>query len=297
MKIPKPSTPVILLVSGGLDSIITWLYLMKVYHLIVYPLFIRRGQRRQTLEENAVNYFSKLYQKKFPKYWTKPFKLDCQIPPANIRFPITIASNNQISSTGQLQGIPLYSLILQAQAIEYAHYLKHTSNITAKTIFCSFMKSDGLVMRDETLTAMRSNNVAICNLLNDYSWQISSLPIEKEIGLFYDKSDFIRWGYKEKLPLEKTRSCIMWDTKHCGSCLSCKFRKYSFFKANVPDKTKYIDNMYDATMDSATHKTDDNSFMYKVARVYHNTHWNIGIKTIINRSIKQIIKTTSKHHS
>jgi len=37
-KMPSPKKPVILLLSGGLDSIISWALLMEIYQLVVHPL-------------------------------------------------------------------------------------------------------------------------------------------------------------------------------------------------------------------------------------------------------------------
>ena len=55
--LPKPNTPVILLLSGGLDSTVVWAYLMDVFKLQVYPVFLRRGQKRVRFEEESVDYF------------------------------------------------------------------------------------------------------------------------------------------------------------------------------------------------------------------------------------------------
>ncbi len=239
IKIPPPQSPVILIVSGGLDSIIVWGYLMLVYKLEVYPVFIDRGQRRAKLEEQAVQFFYEFYRQQLPNHCQPVQKFVVSIPPMEIRFPITINSNIPVSKSGRWRGIPMYSALLVNYAVQYAYYLEITQQKTVRTIFAGFMATDGLVMKDETLTAIRMSNLTIAELTEDYSWQVISLPIEKELGFLYGKEQFIRWATAVGIPLDKTRSCIMWDRLHCGECISCFTRKEAFAKAKVADPTMY----------------------------------------------------------
>ena len=240
IKVPSKGTPVILIVSGGMDSVIVWAYLMKVYKLKVYPVFLRRGQRRVKYEEAAVDFFYNFYKKKFPRYCNPVQKMNAFIPPMEIRFPITIASNNVVSDKGRWRGIPVYTNLLFSYATQYAYFLEITKKINIRTIFAGFMLTDGTAMKDETLTAMRMNNLEVATLTDDFNWQFIALPIEKNIGFFYDKEIFIKWATSEKIPLEKTRSCIMWNKFHCGNCISCWAREAAFKKAGIDDKTVYL---------------------------------------------------------
>ncbi len=253
IRIPKKNTPVILILSGGLDSVITWVYLMSVYELKVYPLFLRRGQRRVKLEENSVDYFYKYFRKLFPELCMPVKKMDAFIPPLAIRFPITIASNEKVGNRGRWRGIPMYSAMLTSVAVQYAYFLEITSKVRARTIFAGFMALDGIAMKDETLTAIRINNLSICELSDDYSWQVIALPIEKEIGFFYNKDKFIAWAASQNIPLEKTRSCIMWEKNHCGRCISCLSRKEAFKISGVKDKTAYQKGLVE-TLRSIKHR-------------------------------------------
>lgn len=237
--IPSRGDAVILIVSGGLDSIIVWGYLLMVYGLAVYPVFMNRGQRRAQLEETAVDFFYEFYRHRFPNLCHPVQKLQSGIPPIEIRFPITINSNTVVSNTGRWRGIPMYSAMLLNYAVQYAYYLEITQQKHIRTIFAGFMATDGLVMKDETLTAIRMSNLAIAELTEDYSWQVIALPLEKELGFLYGKAPFIRWATKVGIPLEKTRSCIMWDKLHCGECISCTTRKTAFATARIPDPTQY----------------------------------------------------------
>lgn len=239
IKVPPSQTPVILIVSGGLDSIIVWGYLMLVYKLVVYPVFINRGQRRAHLEEQAVDFFYDFYRQRLPDYCQPVQKFMASIPPMEIRFPITINSNTVVSKSGRWRGIPMYSAMLVNYAVQYAYYLEITQHTIVRTIFAGFMATDGLVMKDETLTAVRMSNLAVAELTEDYSWQVIALPLEKELGFLYGKEQFIRWATAVGIPLEKTRSCIMWNKLHCGECISCSTRKEAFAKAKIADPTQY----------------------------------------------------------
>jgi hypothetical protein len=213
---------------------------MDVFKLQVYPVFLRRGQKRVRFEEESVDYFSNYNKRKYPKYWHEPKKMDAYIPPMEIRFPITKYSHIRVNRSSQMRGIPVYSNMLISYAVQYAYFLQITRDLKIRTVFASFMLSDGTVMKDETLTAIRAVNLTVCSLTNDYHWQIISLPLEKNLGFFKDKDYFIKWGHENGIPLEKTRSCLKWDKDHCGNCLSCFVRKKSFLKAGVPDPTFYL---------------------------------------------------------
>ncbi len=241
-KIPQPSSKVMLTLSGGLDSTILWGMLMKEYKLEVYPVFFLRGHKRVKREEEAIRYFSHFFYSKYPSLFHEPYFMKSPIPPQEIRWEITERSQEYINITqGQMRGIPLYSGLLAFNAVEYAYYLELSQQVKIRTIFSSFVSSDGISLRYETLTALRSLMYSICTLTNEYDWQFTSLAIEKELGHYWDKDILIKWANKMNYPLEKTFSCIS-DINykiHCGQCFFCRHRKESFRKAKVPDLTEY----------------------------------------------------------
>lgn len=244
-KTPKKNTPVILLLSGGLDTSIIWDILLRKYELNVYPLFIRRGQIRMPLEEKAVNDFANYYKNKYPSLFHPPFKVTTAIPPLEIRWNITKYADYSVSHkpTSSL-GLPLYSSELFNSAVQYAYYLQFNKNIVIRDIFCGFMPSDGTLYRYETLTSIRSNNYNICNLTGDFSWQLSSLALEKELGFIFEKETLIEWAHSQDLPVQLSNSCIKFSYFQCGKCGFCLLRKKSFLTAGISDKTVYLVDMY-----------------------------------------------------
>lgn len=244
IKIPKKGTPIVLLLSGGLDTSIMWDILMRKYELHVYPLYLRRGQIRMPLEEKAVDFFARFYKKKYPKLYHEPKKATTFIPPLEIRWEITRYGHSPVLRTPKtLLGIPTYSSLLADYAVQYAYYLQMNSKIKIRDIFCGFMPIDGTFFKYETLTALRSNMYNICNLTNDYSWQFTSLALEKEFRFFFNKNALIKWAKNYNLPIEKSNSCIKFSYFHCGTCGYCNFRKKSFLDSNIPDKTIYLNQL------------------------------------------------------
>lgn len=239
---PEKGGSVIMTVSGGLDSTILWGMLLEEYQLEVYPVFFRRGHKRIKREEDAVRFFSEYFQKKYPDTFRKPIFLNVPMPPKEIRWGIT-GHSQEIANreTNQRKGIPLYSGLLAFNAVEYAYYLQEEKGILIRSIFSSFVSSDGEALKYETLTAMRSVMQDICVLTGDVRWQYTSLALEKELGHFWDKDILIKWAYEKSYPVERMFSCISPVNYkiHCGRCYFCQYRKKSFARAGVEDPTEY----------------------------------------------------------
>ncbi|MCL5797596.1 MAG: 7-cyano-7-deazaguanine synthase [Patescibacteria group bacterium] len=240
-KIPEKNTPVILLFSGGLDTVISAAILMKVFKLQIYPFYIKRGQRRIKKEIDAVNFYSKLYNQRFPTLWKKVKIVDSFIPPKQIRYSITLVSNNIVRQNSlHKKGIPMYTSLMANFAVEYAYFLQINLGVKIRDIFMGLVNNDGNYMSYETFTALRSIMLNICFSTHDWSWQVSSIALEKELGLCLEKYDLIRWAVTQKIPIEKSWSCY-WDyTYHCGNCDGCTARKIAFREAHSQDKTIYL---------------------------------------------------------
>ena len=239
-EMPQFESSVILLLSGGLDTVIMWDILMRKYKLHVYPVFLRRGQIRMPLEENSVDFFSKYYAKQYPDLFHPPKKLTTFIPPLEIRWDITKFGTYLINDNLECRGIPMYSSLLINYAVQYSYYLEINTAIKARTIFCGFMKGDGNNIRYETLTALRVNTFNVIHLTGDYSWQITSLALEKELGYFFNKEALIRYASIYQIPIEHTFSCIKYSYYHCGKCIYCEGRKKIFKRSGINDKTIYL---------------------------------------------------------
>lgn len=251
-KLPKPNTEVILLVSGGLDSILTWGFLLKEYKLKVYPLFLNKGEKRATKEEQSIDFFSNYYFKKYPKLFIKPYKQTIFLPQKEIisalktpfdnlsTYNVNIIKNFDPSTTsniflGSPGLVPLYALL-------FARYLELSTNTKIRTIFSSVMMGDGTVCPSQTLTSLRVINLAMCSFTGDYSYQFTSPTIEPYLHNFFEKKDLIKYGKIAGIPMKYTWSCYRGLKHQCGMCLACKARKFEFEKAGISDDTVYMKN-------------------------------------------------------
>jgi len=255
-KMPPPGTPVIALVSGGLDSTIAWGLLLGKYRLRVYPLFLHQGIGRTERQMAAVNYFSNYFKERFPSLFVPPAEFSTHFPPPEIEKelanPVTYLhplrllqglnlQNKMVqnfSSYGMSYTYPLYGSL-------YATFLYNHQNLKICTIFNAVTVGDGTVIPSQTFTALRATLLMLCSSTADYRWQFASLAFEKEIGHWWEKSDLIRLGCQLKFPLEKTWSCYLGGRNQCGNrCLTCLSRREEFEKAGVTDRTVYASETF-----------------------------------------------------
>lgn len=233
-KMPRPGTPVISLFSGGLDATVVSAMLLEEFGLVVYPLFLDNGHGYSKYEEKSADFFAEYFLEKYGKKFKPLKKLDS-------KFPISPISDVDYNRFPVKQNF-FYSTLQCIYAVQHAYRLEKLENKKIRCIITSYMRADGKFRIDQTFSAIRKTMLNVCMLTKDFSWQISSLPIEKELGYFHDKSSFIKWAYSKNIPIEKTRSsCKQMAYFHCGRCEICMKRKEEFQKAGVIDKTTYYD--------------------------------------------------------
>lgn len=223
---------IVLIVSGGLDSMVTSAKLMLEHKLEIYPLHIDRGQKNYTAEKKSLQYFSKYFSTILPNQF-KPVKtLKISIPPIEIK-------HNLIKYMHRA-GYPLRDPIMLSVGVQYAISLSDKTSNKIKTVFNAAVLEDPFPHC--SLDSIRSINVAICQNLKDWEWVISAPNIDpflnkKQIG----KKEEVLWASKHAIPIEKTVSCYNTSSHiHCGICLACIRRKEAFKLANFKDNTEYL---------------------------------------------------------
>ena len=252
-KMPKKGENVILLISGGLDSICLWNLLLDKFKLNIYPIYFRNSKKKSTGAEESISYFSGLFQKKYPnlfhqtyiKYFQSDFSFSNVKDKNKILWNIPDIINNLIY-------FPKYDLYIPTLinnpsrlgmyafgAYEYSYKLKYEHDIETNNIFIGIVPEDAERLRESTLTVLRSINLVLCLIMGNFKWQFTA-PIDKNYGFYYLKQDLISYAMKCNLPLERTWSCTRSDCKeHCGYCFNCLMRRISFEKAGFEDKTSY----------------------------------------------------------
>ncbi len=239
--VPDRGTHVVLLLSGGMDSILFWGYCMDILGLHIHPIHIIKNAS----ERKAVALFSQIYRTKFSGYfhnpvfkrydWTFGFRetKGLEMNPA-----VLLENTNKASGASDIVNNPSRLGIFSFIGWEYALLLRYSKKIRIDTILTAIMPDDSLRDRSATLTALRSTNVALCTALTDYSWQFSG-PLEKSAGLHITKKQLVRFAVKRGIPLHLTWSCHGSERNHCGKCGSCMGRKTLLRSMGIPDKTAY----------------------------------------------------------
>lgn len=243
-RMPKPNSPVILLTSGGLDSTIAWAVLMDIYHLQVYPLYIGTENRQY----KALRSIAKIYKRRNLKYYHDPFVVNESILPKGFKKYLKIShinpkqilerynkTNENVMING-LNGLNAFSLM---HAYIYTITLQLSLNIHVDTVFCGVAAGDGGFIPSQTLTFLRSTMMLLSLFSKNRKFQYSSIFLEKECGLFLEKSDEIRIAEALSVPVDNTYSCYRNGIFHCGECLSCYSRHLEFTKAGISDPTQY----------------------------------------------------------
>ncbi len=232
-ELPKENEAVVACVSGGLDSIINVAILMEEFNLIVYPFFINRGQSNYEWEKKSLEFFDEYFLKRYPSKYKKYLEIELNSPAKGYKDLLREYKN----SSKNYVGYPARNPIIALSAMEYAYALQ-SQGIKIKHVFTTHTADDPVL--HSTLTALRIDNLLMCQITGDYNWYFTSLPIETELDNYYGKSYLVKWGFEINLPLEKTRSCYTKERWHCGECFpACVNRQKSFLDAGVVDKTKY----------------------------------------------------------
>lgn len=228
-----PNDAVVMIVSGGLDSIITSAKIIKEKGLTVYPLHIERGQTNFTAERQSIEKYESVFEELYPGKFKPTTYIKLNVPPTEIKSAL-------LEYTKQ-HGHPLRDTMLQMAAVQFAASLR-AEGVNVKTIFCAVMPED--YFPHSKLESIRATNIAVCQNMDDWEWQITSPNIDLQLEeKLVSKSDEIRWAADNNFPSEFTVSCNVAaeDTQflNCGTCSSCERRKSAFDNAGVEDLTVY----------------------------------------------------------
>lgn len=238
-KMPKAGEPVIALMSGGLDTISVIGILLEKYQVAVYPLFINRQLPHGSKIKKSIEFFNQYFQNKYPTLYHKPFEIKMELPPKEVKSSI-LKAENDITKRQNRKGVPLQPIFYANYASYYAKHLEETVGIKPRTIVGAWLYANSDWYAYESLTSLRSIMLNLCIVDDDYSWQFTSLPMEKNLGYYFDKDFLVKAGHEIKLPLEKTWTCYLGLSHQCGACPPCWTRKVAFKKSRVKDKTIYL---------------------------------------------------------
>lgn len=238
MRVPKTNEPVIACLSGGLDSVSNITILLEELKVQVYPFFIARGQTNYKWEKKAVDFYDKFFSKKYPNLYHECLEIKLDVP--GKVYKKDLIATKRLGDDPLMRKratYPARNPIIFLTGLEYGYSLQH-KKIFPKTIFAATHTEDGAY--HSCLTSLRCQNLVMCQITGDWSWQFTSIPLEREFGNYYSKARMLQFAYKCGVPLEYTRSCTGRGELQCGLCtMACMDRRQSFRKAGIVDKTKY----------------------------------------------------------
>jgi 7-cyano-7-deazaguanine synthase in queuosine biosynthesis len=250
-RMPRAGESVVLLLSGGLDSVVLWGMLLGKYKLRVYPVFLIRGKRSDnTQEERAIDHYAGLYKQLFASVYTPPhkFKLDAPDLYDPHRNMIAYLHSGVIMRYVQPDGtlsldfnFGHFSSFLFTGFL-YTRFLNARENLHIRTIFSGATFSDGAPYR--SLTAARSITLSFRALSGEPDWQYTSLAYEPSIRSLLTKSDLITWANNNGIELDRSWSCGLKKRRQCGACLACHLRQRAFKEAGVQDNTRYGNDLW-----------------------------------------------------
>lgn len=232
-KIDKKMVAVVL-VSGGLDSSIMLGYLIEKYNIELYPLFILRGARAEKYELRAAQYYIDFYQKRYEGKMHDIYTLSVENPPHAFKKSFPRERTRAI-------GHPLRNSTMQNFALMYATYLNGVYNTKITTILIGTIGDDG-ACPELSLLSLRSQMLNVCINVGDWNWQIVAPLIDTRVTskIMY-KKDLIAWAINNKVPLDKTRTCVSDLEISDGTCKECLRRLAVFDSLGIKDPIKYME--------------------------------------------------------
>lgn len=227
---------VVMIVSGGLDSIATSARLMEEFNLEIFPLHIHRGQTNSIAENNAVQFYTDFFQKRYGenKFHT-PQMISVNVPPSEFK--------KDLLPYTKVKGHPMRDPVMHLLGVEYAVAVSQLSDEPVKTVYCAIVPED--YFPHSSLDGLRANTVSTCINMGDWDWQISSPNTDPFLSTPFGKKEEIVWCMERQIPIGKTISCndASEKTNHlaCGSCKSCFRRHAAFTSLGFEDPTEYYE--------------------------------------------------------
>jgi len=249
-KEPLENEPVVLLVSGGIDSITAWKYLLIKKNLEVFPLYIS-SKRFLDPGKTVVEYFDKQYQQLKnvselyhpPHYWSTQVnrlaRKDYRKLPGLSKEAMDLIVRNQLSPLDAVLFNGSNSMYISL-ADQYRKYLFAKTGKKISKIYYCINVSDGEAINSQTLLSLISQTISLCEANNDYTIEVASPFLNHTENVYMKKADVINLAHTLNIPLQRTRTCESNPWLDCGTCLVCQARRYEFSQSDYMDNTKYL---------------------------------------------------------
>lgn len=223
----KEGENIILLLSGGIDSIITWALLLKHYKANVYPFYLANGFRIG--ERFSIFYYGlkfrhlKNYRKPyFYKISKKLFKINNNITLVPPELILELYSPKMKQVMGPGTGANFLAILFAGY---YKNKLLWDKNISTNKIISAVTANDGIEIHTQTHTFARLMMLNLILITKDAKTEYYSLGLEKNLGSFLEKIDFINLSKKLNISIDKTHSCPNNSIYNCKRCSGCRYNQ------------------------------------------------------------------------
>ncbi|NWF94559.1 MAG: 7-cyano-7-deazaguanine synthase [Candidatus Thorarchaeota archaeon] len=211
---------VILLLSGGMDSVVLADVLLREWDCRVVLMHFLRGARSQKWEEASFDYFCDFYRNRYPKQ-----VLDCV--KVSLEVPLRLHREFMDSARQKVMGLPLRNATMWFNAMAQAVFLSGKWGRTIRTVVTGSVGEDD-TSPESGLLAVLAATVATCCCLGMWTYQVSAPFIDGTLGRKWTKVDVIEYSENHSIPLDRTRSCFEDNSQPCGKCLGCTNRDKAF---------------------------------------------------------------------
>jgi 7-cyano-7-deazaguanine synthase len=216
----KPTAPLAVLCSGGIDSAVLVAEAVSVYP-IVHPLYVRTGATWEDCEQNHLRRFLQSVQAAS----LRPLVvLDQPIADVyGLHWSMTGAGVPDENSADSAVFLPGRNVLLLAKPLIWCH-LHHVPEIAMAPLSANPFPDATPEFFGAFTGAVSVALGGIIRVLRPYAHLTKTQVIQRGRGL----------------ALEHTISCIHpANHRHCGCCNKCAERQRAFREAGVPDPTAY----------------------------------------------------------
>jgi 7-cyano-7-deazaguanine synthase in queuosine biosynthesis len=210
---PQKDEEVILLFSGGMDSVIAAYMLVERLGCRLVPLYVQRGARAESAELSSAQRFVADLQQKYPGSVANLLVVEAPYPPKSLKQYLPAEHK-------QTKGHPGRNMFLVLAAAYYLCGLK-AKRPSTKTIFIGNSPND--TFPHSQLAAVRSANIAVCVDQDDWDIQVTSPLLEPELWGDVDKQALVDYARDHDIPIGATHTCTA-SAIPCGQCGECALR-------------------------------------------------------------------------
>lgn len=205
---------VILLFSGGMDSVTLFDILIQKWDCKVIPLYFMRHAGNESWELEAVHYFHDFYKQKYPDNVLDLELLEIEIPSRQ---------NKQYFDRERQKylGLPLRNHIMWSNAFTQAVYLSGKYNTTIRSVVVGSVLDDGN-SPESGMFAINAYNLSVCASLGIWHYQLMAPLIDESLDKIYTKKDLVTYCINNQIMLNKSRSCFSKQKEPCLECLACQ---------------------------------------------------------------------------